>query len=135
MNGWPGFKIMSSFNKFIGLGNITADPALKRLPNVTICTFTMAMNRKRGEEDEVCFLDVTTFAKLADIVAQYCRKGSQVLVEGRLKQEKWEDKTTKALRSKIIVIADTVTFVGGKKESAGDTPLKEEATDTSDVPF
>jgi len=76
------------------------------------------MNRRwktqDGEErEEVCFVDCTCFGNLAEVVNQYCQKGKQVCVQGRLKWDSWEDKDTGNKRSKITVVADTVTFLGG----------------------
>lgn len=108
------------FNKVIVLGNLTRSPQLKYAPSGTaICEFGLAVNRKykQGEElkEEVCFLDVTVFGRQAESAAQYLDKGRQALVEGRLQQQRWETEDGQK-RSKIVVIAESVVFVGGKPE-------------------
>ena len=108
------------FNKVIFLGNLTRSPELKYSPTGTaIASFGLAVNRKykQGEElkEEVCFLDVTVFGKQAESAAQYLDKGRQALVEGRLQQQRWETEAGEK-RSKLVVIAESVVFVGHKQE-------------------
>lgn len=108
------------FNKVILMGNLTRNPELSYTPSgVAVAKFGLAVNRKfkQGEElkEEVCFIDVTVFGNQADSVAQYLSKGRTALIEGRLRQQRWqaEDGTN---RSKHEVIADGVTFVGGRPD-------------------
>lgn len=106
------------FNKVIMLGNLTRSPELKYSPTGTaIASFGIAVNRKfkQGDElkEEVCFLDVTVFGKQAESAAQYLDKGRQALVEGRLQQQRWETDGGEK-RNKIVVIAESVVFVGHK---------------------
>lgn len=108
------------FNKVIFLGNLTRSPELKYSPSGTaIASFGLAVNRKfkQNEElkEEVCFLDVTVFGKQAESAAQYLDKGRQALVEGRLQQQRWETDGGEK-RSKLVVIAESVVFVGHKQE-------------------
>src|SRR4029077_13717398 len=110
---------MSSYNKVILMGNLTRDPEMRVTPTgLAICKFTVAVNRKfkmqSGEErEEVAFIDVDTFGKQAETISKYFTKGKPILVEGRLKQDKWEDKNTKEKRSKLMVVMETFGFVGG----------------------
>ena len=82
---------MASFNRVMLLGNLTRDPQLKFLPSQTqVCEFGLAMNRKfklqSGEDrEEVTFVDVTAFGRQAEVINQYCTKGKQIFIEGRLK--------------------------------------------------
>lgn len=106
------------FNKVIVLGNLTRSPELKYSKTGTaIASFGIAANRKfkQGDElkEEVCFLDVTVFGKQAESAAQYLDKGRQALVEGRLQQQRWETDGGEK-RSKLVVIAESVTFIGHK---------------------
>lgn len=106
------------FNKVILLGNLTRSPELKYSQTGTaICNFGIAVNRKykQGEDlkEEVCFLDVTAFGKQAESAAQYLDKGRQALVEGRLQQQRWETDAGEK-RSKLVLIAESITFVGHK---------------------
>jgi len=109
---------MASFNKVILCGNLTRDPDLKYTPKGTaIARLGLAMNRKwkteSGEsKEEVTFVDCTIWGKTAETAAQYLKKGSPVMFEGRLHQESWEDKTSGAKRTKLKVIVETMVFLG-----------------------
>jgi len=113
-----------SFNKFIGVGHITRTPELRYLSNGTpIATAGIAFNRryKQGEElkEEVCFLDLVVWAKQGETFASLVTKGQELLVEGYLKQESWEDQATGQKRSKHVLNVESFRFVG-KKESHED---------------
>lgn len=102
---------MPSFNKVILLGNITRDPEMRTTGSgKSVCDIGLAINEKRGGEEYTSFFDVTAWNKTAEIVAEYCRKGSPVLVEGRLVQDRWEQDGNK--RSKVKVVAERVRFLG-----------------------
>lgn len=116
---------MPSYNKVILAGHLTREPALKYLPNQTpLCEFGIAMNRKYkvGDEqrEEVCFVDCAAFGKVGELIAQYCQKGKAVLIDGRLKFDSWEDKQTGNKRSKLSVVVDTVQFLSGGRDDAGE---------------
>ncbi|HVU37964.1 MAG TPA: single-stranded DNA-binding protein [Opitutales bacterium] len=127
---------MSSFNKVILMGNLTRDPEMRVTPGgLAICKFTVAVNRKfkmqSGEErEEVAFIDVDTFGKQAETISKFFSKGKGILVEGRLKQDKWEDKNTKEKRSKLVVVMESFGFVGGGRGDGpgGDSPGGEESS-------
>jgi single-strand DNA-binding protein len=110
---------MRGFNKVILMGNLTRDPQLKYLPSQTaVVEFGLAMNRKwrtpQGEErEEVCFVDCSAFGKQAETINQYCTKGKQLFVEGRLKYDQWEDKQGGGKRSKMSVVVENFQFLGG----------------------
>src|SRR3954462_7747841 len=86
---------MANYNKVILVGNLTRDPQLRYLPSqMAVCDFGLAVNHKyrtkNGEDrEEVLFIDVSAFGKQAEIINQYCQKGKQILVEGRLKYDTW----------------------------------------------
>lgn len=111
---------MASYNKVILIGNLTRDVELRYTPQgVAIAKIGLALNRKwkteSGEQkEEVTFLDVDAFRKQAETLAQYLRKGSPLMVEGRLKLEQWDDKATGAKRSRLGVILEGFQFLGGK---------------------
>ena len=111
---------MAYMNDVKLLGNVTRQPELRHAKSGTaVCEFGMAMNRKYrskdGEEgEEVCFVDITTWGRTAESVAQYVSKGDPVLVMGRLKLDTWEKDNQK--RSKLTVTADNVQFLRGKRE-------------------
>lgn len=126
---------------FIG-GNLTRDPELRYTPGGrAVCSFTVAINRKwttkDGEQrEDACFVGVTTWEKQAEACSEHLSKSSQVLVEGSLKQDKWQDKQTGQNRSKIKVNAFRVHFIGRpqKKEEAKPQP-EERAPQDNEVPF
>lgn len=116
---------MASHNRVSLIGNLTRDPQIKHLPsNTTVADFGLAMNRRyktqAGEEkEEVCFIDCSAFGKQADVIAQYCRKGKQLFIEGRLKYDVWDDKAGTGKRSKISVIVENFQFLGGRDDRGG----------------
>ena len=134
---------MRGINKVILVGNIGKDPEIRYAQNGSaIASFSCATSeswkdKATGEKQErVEWHSCTAFGKLAGIVAEYVKKGSQVYVEGRLKTEKWQDKNG-ADRYTTKIMVDTLQLLGGKqgepkeahKESAGET------IDDLDIPF
>lgn len=121
---------MSNFNKVILIGRLTRDPEMKTFANggkVARIGF-VTNNRKKDNQtgqwaDDPCFLDIDAFNRgqgtLANVVEQYCRKGSTICIEGRLVQENWDDKSTGQKRSKIKVIADTIQLLDKKGDAVG----------------
>ena len=116
---------MANFNRIILVGNLTRDPQLRYLPSqMAVVDFGMAVNHKfrtkNGEDrEEVCFIDVSAFGKQAEVINQYCQKGKQLLVEGRLKYDTWEDKQGGGKRSKHTVVVDNFQFLGGPAGAGG----------------
>jgi single-strand DNA-binding protein len=116
---------MASFNKVILVGNLTRDPELRYTPKGTaVAKIGLAVNRvwttETGEKkEEVTFVDVDAFGRTAENVAQYMRKGSPMLVEGRLKLDQWDDKQTGQKRSKMGVVAESVQFLGSPRSTEG----------------
>src|SRR3984957_3620654 len=111
---------MANVNRVILIGNLTRDPQLKYLPSQTaVVDFGMAMNRKfkgaNGEDrEDVVFVDVSAFGKQAEVINQYCQKGKQLYIEGRLKLDQWEDKQGGGKRSKLSVVVENFQFLGGR---------------------
>lgn len=113
----------NGFNKVILLGNLTRDPEVRTAGAGQVCAFGLAMNRvfrdARGESrEETCFVDVEAWGRTGEIVAQYCRKGSPLLVEGRLRYDQWDDRETGKKRSRLTVTAETVQLIGGSRDGA-----------------
>ena len=109
---------MASFNKVILMGNLTRDPELKTAPSGSkVADLGLAVSeswrdKTTGENREVvCFVDVTVWNRLAELCQQYLKKGSPVLVEGRLQMDEWKNQQGEK-RSKLRVRADTVKFLG-----------------------
>lgn len=114
------------FNKVILIGNLTRDPELRYTPQGTsVCNFSLAVNRKykQGEEmkEEVTFIDIASFGKQADNAAQYLNKGSKVLVDGRLQQQRWETDDGQK-RSKHQVIAQSIQYLSKPRDNSGGAP-------------
>ena len=114
---------MPSYNKVIIMGNVTRDPDLKRLDSGTsVCDIGVAINEswkdKEGNpREQTTFVDVVAWARQAETCAEYLRKGSPVLIDGRLQLDEWEKDGEK--RSKMRVRADRVQFLGGKPSETG----------------
>src|SRR3972149_6355018 len=111
---------MVAFNRVILAGNLVRDPEIRYLPSgLSVTSFAIAVNsryRQNNElKEEVSYFDIVAFGKLGETCAEYLSRGQPVLVEGRLRQRRWESEGTK--RSKIEVVA------GGSPEGArkGDT--------------
>lgn len=110
---------MASFNNVTMIGNLTRDVEIKYTASgTTIGTFGLASNRRFKQNDElkeeVCFVDIVVFGKQAENAAQYVRKGSQVLISGRLQQRRWETEDGQK-RSKHEVVAESIVFLNSKK--------------------
>ena len=117
---------MASFNKVILLGNLTRDPEVRYTTGGSaVCDITLAVNyqwtdkRSNERKEEVSFIDVTLWGRTAEIAGEYLGKGRPVLIEGRLQQDKWDDKETGQKRSKLKVVADAMQLLGGKPEGGG----------------
>lgn len=155
---------MASLNKVFLMGNLTRDPELSwtpgtNAPSVAVARFGLAVserykNRAGEQAETVCFVDVVVWRRQAETCAEYLKKGSPVLVEGRLQFDQWTSQQGEK-RSRLRVRADRVQFLGSPRgapppaetsespgqaeppapeepapESAGD-----EATDQDNLPF
>lgn len=136
-----------NFNKAIVVGNITRDPELKTLPSGSaVCNFSIATNRtwmdksSGQKQSAVEFHNIVIFGKMAETVAQYMRKGSQLLVEGRIQTRSWEGQDGKK-NYRTEIVAESVQFGSKPKNSGSEDQSSEPAPDdgaeiTSDeVPF
>ncbi|MGC8501437.1 single-stranded DNA-binding protein [Desulfurella sp.] len=129
---------MSSLNRVFLMGNLTRDPELRYTPsNIGVVTFGLAVNSIVGRDSdgnrktEVLFVDITAFGKQAEAIAQYCKKGTPLFVEGRLRLRTWEDKDGNK-HSKHEIILSAFQFIGGTNNQKDDIKLSE---DDEDVPF
>ena len=108
---------MANLNKVFLIGNLTRDPELRYTPQGTaVGEFGMAINRQwkgpNGEKkEEVCFVDCQAWARGAEIISEYCKKGSSLFVEGRLKLDSWEGKDGQK-RSRMRVVVENFQFLG-----------------------
>ena len=116
---------MANLNKVMLIGNLTRDPELRVTPKGTaICQFSLAVNRKfkdesGGEREEVTYIDVEAWSKQGETIAKYCTKGRPLFVEGRLRLDQWEDKTTREKRSRMKVVLENFQFLGSGRADGG----------------
>ena len=109
------------------MGNITRDIEVKFTPKGTaVADIGMAINRvipadNGGEKkEETTFVDVTLWGRTAEIVQQYCHKGSPLFIEGRLQYDTWEDKQSGQKRSRIRVVAEGIQLLGARGTAGGE---------------
>ncbi|MDO4558334.1 MAG: single-stranded DNA-binding protein [Planctomycetia bacterium] len=113
-----------TYNRVILIGNLTRDPEVKYLQSGTaVCEVAVALNDRMKDSsgqwvDRVSYVDVTFWARSAEIAGEYLRKGSPVFVEGRLQQDTWESQDGQK-RSKLRVICERLQLVGGRNEGGG----------------
>ena len=108
---------MSDTNITTQIGRLTRDPELRRIPSGTaICSFSIAVNdwNNRDKEEYPNFFEVKVWAETGERCAEYLSKGSLILVEGKLRQERWESEGKQ--RSKVVIIAKRVQFLEKKKQ-------------------
>jgi single-strand DNA-binding protein len=114
---------MASYNRVILLGNLTRDPEIRYIPSGTaVCDIGLAVNEKyknaKGEwVEQATFVDVTLWGRTAEVAGEYLSKGSQVLVEGRLKLDTWEKDGEK--KSKLRVVCDRMVMTGPRQGEGG----------------
>ena len=125
---------MASLNKVFLLGNLTRDPDLRALPSgSSVCEFGIAVNRRytsaNGQDvDEPCFVDIVVWGRSAESCKQFLEKGSQVMIEGRLQLDQWEDRNGGGKRSRLRVVAEQIQFLSrraGDGQGYGDTPQQQ----------
>jgi single-strand DNA-binding protein len=113
---------MANLNRVLLIGNLTRDPEVRYTPKGTAVTeISLAVNRIYSGEDgekkeETTFVDVTLWARQAEIAGQYLRKGRPVFIEGRLQLDSWDDKQTGQKRSRLRVVAENLQLLGSRPE-------------------
>lgn len=101
---------MANLNRVLLIGNLTRDPELRVTPKGTaICQFGLAISRSFKDEsgqtrEEATFVDIEAWGKQGELIAKYCTKGRPLFVEGRLRFDQWEDKTTQQKRDRKSVV-------------------------------
>lgn len=122
---------MPNLNKVMLIGNLTRDPELKHTPRgAAVAEFGLAINRVWNDEsgqrrEEATFVDVTCWGRMAEVIAEYVRRGDPLFIEGRLQLDQWEDKATSQKRSKLRVIGESFEFLKSKDaSSAGAAPTQ-----------
>ena len=113
---------MANLNRVLLIGNLTRDPEIRYTPKGTaVAEIGIAVNRVFSGEDgekreEVTFVDVTLWSRLAEIAEQYLKKGRSVFIEGRLQLDSWDDKQTGQKRSRLRVVGENLQMLGSRGE-------------------
>jgi single stranded DNA-binding protein len=119
----PKRNNMANLNRTFLIGNLTRDPDLRYTPKgLAVAEISLAVNRIWTDEsgqkhEETVFVDVTLWARQAEIAGQYLHKGNPVFIEGRLQLDTWEDKQTGEKRSKLRVVAENLQLLGKREGS------------------
>lgn len=118
----------NDLNRVILIGRLTRDPEIKHVGESTLCNFSIANGRtykvNGDKREETHYFDCELWGKLADILKQYAFKGTQVMIEGKLKQSVWDSPDGK--RSKVSIRVENFQLLGGKKEGQNYTPQSQE---------
>ena len=143
-----------SINQVILMGRLTRDPEMRTTTTgKSIASFSLAVDRQ-SQDDQADFFDITAWEKLGELANQYLSKGRRCLVQGRLRQDSWDDKETGKKRSSIDVVVEEFSFVSdgrGGQGGSGSTSSNSQSSssnnsaptddidsspiDLSDIPF
>ena len=121
---------MANLNKAMLIGNLTRDPEMRVTPKGTATTsFAIAINRRYRDEagadrEEVTYVDIEAWGKTAETIGKYFTKGKPIFIEGRLRLDQWEDKTTKEKRSRMKVICENFQFLDSKGDTTSTPPTQ-----------
>ena len=125
---------MASLNKVMLIGNVTRDPEVKFTPKGSaVADLGLAINRsytnQAGEKvEEVTYVDVELWGRLAEIAGEYAKKGRPVFIEGRLRMDSWEDKQSGQKRTRLKVVGEGLQLLGSRSggpsgaDYEGETP-------------
>jgi single stranded DNA-binding protein len=119
---------MPSLNSVHIIGNCTRDPELRHTPGgAAVVDLGLAINRNyvndAGEKKtDTTFLDVTLWAKTAELVAKYVRKGAPIFVEGRIQMDSWQDKQTNQQRTRLKIVGESVQLLGSRPQTSSSSP-------------
>lgn len=127
---------MPSVNICVFAGHLCAKPEVRSVGDTSVAKLRLVIDdsykSKYGEKvDRAVFLDVEAWGKTADLCASHLDKGAAVLIEGRLQEDKWDDKETGQKRSRLKVRADRVQFLSRPKQEAA----PDNAPAGDDMPF
>ncbi len=135
---------MASYNRVTIVGNLTRDPEVKHLAGGTaVAGIGIALNRSWTDKvtgvkhEDVTCVDVTLWARTAEVVGEYLSKGSQVLIEGRLQTDSWTDKDTQQKRTKLKIVGERMVMLGTRAARGEQTqdPFQQPAGDTVSAPI
>lgn len=122
-------------NRAILIGNLVRDVDLRYSQKGTaVANFTLAVNDGYGENKTVDFISVTAWGKTAENVANYCSKGSRVAVDGRIKQQNYEDKNGNR-REKVYINAQQIMFLNTRQQAGEGYSMDSDSYRDEDMPF
>lgn len=129
---------MASFNRVILMGNLVRDPELKELgDDKVVCEVPIAVNEGYKDKQTVHYIDLVMWNQTARFAGNYLGKGSNVMVDGRLQQDRWE--TPDGNRSKHKIVVDKLVSVDKKgdnpRQDAGALATPNAEAAVSDLPF
>ena len=136
---------MANLNRVLLIGNLTREPEIRYTQKGTaLAEIGLAINRVTRDDDgqkreDVTFVDVVLWGRLAEVAEKYSRKGQPVFIEGRLQHDSWDDKQTGQKRSRLRVVAESLQLLatatngqGAKKKPAA-APAKATGNQTKPV--
>ncbi|MFC1670297.1 single-stranded DNA-binding protein [Spirochaetota bacterium] len=130
----------SDINRVVLIGRLTRDPELRYIQSGTaVANFSIANNRtyvSSGEKKEqASFFNCIAWAKLGEVISEYCKKGQRIGIEGRLQQRSWDDQEGKK-RSTVEIVVENFQFLTSRGESGGvdETYVPETSEQPPDLP-
>lgn len=131
---------MANYNRVVLVGNLTRDIELRETPSgASVADASIAVNdrRKQGDDwvEETSFVDLTLWNKTAQNAAEYLSKGSPILIEGRLKQDSWENESGEK-RTKLKVVVEKLQFLGSPSQKNDEkVAVSASSSKGEDIPF
>lgn len=130
--------MVAYLNKVFLVGNLTKDPELRYTPQgVSVCDMRIAVTRRftsNGEQkSETCFIDIVVWQKLAERCAEFLKKGSTILVDGRLQLDEWQTQDGQK-RSKMRIVAENIQFLSRRTEVTSTEKVQADSSQESDLP-
>lgn len=131
---------MASLNKVLLIGNLTRDPEVRYTPKGSpVCELGLAINRRYKNDsgqviEEVIFLDIVLWSKLAELAGKYLSKGRPVFIEGRLQMDTWDDKQTGQKRTRLRIVGEHLQFLGTNPNASRSPDTPPPPPDDDDIP-
>lgn len=128
---------MRGFAKAFIVGNVTRDPEMRATPSgAQVCNFSVAVNRSfkgsdGSQQEQVSYIECVAWGRAGETISQYVKKGSGLLVTGRLEQRSWDDKASGQKRSRTEVIVEDFSFLSNGGGSAGGSSRSSSARSSS----
>lgn len=113
----------TDLNRVILIGRLTRDPEIRYTPAGTaVASFDLANNKSYSvngaKKDQISYFSCIAWAKLGEVMTEYCKKGHRIAIEGRLQQSRWDDQDGKK-RSKVEVVVENFQFLTEKRDGEG----------------